>query len=302
MTRRGPGWPTVLGLMLAVVAFAVVNPLQLVAVPLAFLLVALPPRTPSLLGLAAGLLFLAFIGPHGPLWYAEHGWVLLVAGWFLLSVVVWPEAPFLQQAVAAVAGSTVTAGVIVALSGSWAGLDGTIAAHYRQVAEALADAWPLGSVDEGTFTALAGQIPGRLFPALLGVSSVAALGVAWWVYRRVSPVGAPLGRLPEFRFPDVWVWVLIVGLALLLAPLGDEISRVGSNLVLFMGALYALRGLAVLVTLIGAMAGQKVLALVALVVIGVMLYPIVVAGSLLLGVTDTWLDLRSGGRAVNDEG
>jgi hypothetical protein len=74
------------------------------------------------------------------------------------------------------------------------------------------------------------------------------------------------------------------------------------NLVVFMGALYALRGLGVMVDLVVGMVGSNVAVLVVLAVVAVLLYPIVVAGTLLLGVTDTWLDLRSGRRVVNDEG
>ncbi len=109
-----------------------------------------------------------------------------------------------------------------------------------------------------------------------------------------------MGRLPEFRFPDGLLWVLIGGLALLVLPLDAWSVRLGSNLVFFMGALYALRGLAVVAALVLGM-GAQLPALIALSVVGLLLYPIVVAGTLLLGVTDTWLDLRSG-RVTNEEG
>jgi hypothetical protein len=62
VTERGPGWPTVLGLVLVVITFSVVNPLQLVAIPLALLLVALPPRTPTTLLVALALMVVAFSG------------------------------------------------------------------------------------------------------------------------------------------------------------------------------------------------------------------------------------------------
>jgi hypothetical protein len=106
--------------------------------------------------------------------------------------------------------------------------------------------------------------------------------------------------LTEFRFPDALLWLLIVGLALLLVPLGGWGVRLGANLLFFMGALYALRGLAVVAALVLRM-GAQLPVLIALSVVGLLLYPIVVAGTLLLGVTDTWLDLRSG-RVTNEEG
>lgn len=302
MTGRGPGWPTVLGLMAAVMTFAVVHPLQLVAVPLALLLIALPPWVPTRLVLGLGLGLLAFMGPRGPLWHAEHGWTLLLGGWFILAVLAWPRGSFVQRAVAAVAATTASGGVIVLLAGGWFELDITVASHYREVADGLGRALPVGGGNAEVLVERAAELPARFFPALLAISSVAALGVAWWIYRRVSPEASALGRLPEFRFPDGWLWALIGGLALLLVPVGDGGARLGSNLVFFMGALYALRGLAVLVALVVATVGPHVLTLVALTVLGLILYPIVVASTLLLGVTDTWLDLRSAGRTVNDEG
>jgi len=288
--------------MLAVITFAVIHPLQLVAVPLALLLIALPPRAPSLVVVAVGLVVLAFLGPRGPLWYVEHGWTLLLGGWFVLAVLARPTASFVQRAVAAVGATAVSAGAIIVLSGGWRELDWTIASHYRDVAEGLGRLWPGEGAGAETLVERAAELPALLFPALLGVSSTAALGVAWWVFRRVSPEARPLGRLPDFRFPDAWVWVLIGGLVLLLAPFGDGGSRLGSNLVFFMGTLYALRGLAVLVALIAATVGSQVVPLLVLGLIGLILYPIVIAGTLLLGVTDTWLDLRSGRREVNDGG
>jgi hypothetical protein len=72
--------------------------------------------------------------------------------------------------------------------------------------------------------------------------------------------------------------------------------------VVFMGGLYAVRGLGVMVDLVVGMVGSNVAVLAVLAVVALLLYPIVVAGTVLLGVTDTWLDLRSSRRAVNDEG
>ena len=45
------------------------------------------------------------------------------------------------------------------------------------------------------------------------------------------------------------IWVLIVALAVVLLPLGDVGTRIALNGLVFMGALYALRGLAVFVFL-----------------------------------------------------
>lgn len=302
MSERGPGWPTVLGLVLVVLTFSVIHPLPLMMVPLAMLLVALPPRRLPLLLFAALLGALSFLGPHGPMWGVERGWTLLLGGYFIVAVLVWPGRPFVARALAAVGATAVTAGLLIALMGGWTELDWVMASHYREMAEAMGRSWPGGLVDAEEVVALAARLPARLFPAFLGIGSMAALGIGWWGYRRLARTGEPLGRLTQFRFPDVLVWVLILGIALLVVPWTDWAPRLGSNLVFFMGALYALRGLAVLVALVLGMVGSQLPVLLVLGLVAVLLYPIVVAGTLLLGVTDTWLDLRSGGRTANEEG
>ena len=302
MGRRGPGWPTVLGLLLVVLTFSVVHPLQLMMVPLALLLVALPPRRPGLLVFAALLGALAFVGPQGDLWSLERGWSLLLGAYFVLATVAWPRRSFTARAVAATVVTAATAAAMIAALGGWHSLDAMIAARYREVAEAMGQSWPGGLANAQTAVELAAEVPARLFPAFLSVGSLAGLAVAWWGYRRLARRGEPLGRLREFRFPDTMVWVLIAGVALLVVPVDGWGMRLGSNLVFFMGALYALRGLAVTAVLVSGAVGAQLPLMLALAVVGLLLYPVVVAGMLLLGVTDTWLDLRSGRRTANEEG
>jgi hypothetical protein len=76
----------------------------------------------------------------------------------------------------------------------------------------------------------------------------------------------------------------------MILPLENVASRAGANLLTFMAALYAVRGLAVLLTLFGSpsLFGALLGALLL-----VMLYPIVMATTLMVGLTDTWLDLRA---------
>ena len=295
---RGPGWPTVLGLTLVVLTFSVVHPLQLMLVPLGLLLAALPPWSGRQLAFAGLLVAAAFVGPRGPLWAVERGWALVLSGWFIVAVLVWPGRAFVTRAVAATAATAATAAALIGVFGSWAELDWAITSQYRELAETMAQSWPGGM--SADVVELAASMQGRLFPAFLAVGSMAALAVAWWGYSRLSRRGPVLGRLTEFRFPDALLWVLIAGLALLVVPDGWG-ERLGSNLVFFMGALYALRGLAVGVAVLLGLVGGHTPVLIALAVVGVLLYPIVVAGTLLLGVTDTWLDLRSA-HVTNEEG
>ena len=129
-----------------------------------------------------------------------------------------------------------------------------------------------------------------VFPALLGLSSMAALGVAWWVYVRLSSGSDQgVGPLRDFRFNDHLVWVFIAGVVLLLTPWEDILARVGANTVVFMGALYALRGAAVILFLSG---GLSLFGYVMLIFGLIFLPPLVLTGAMVIGIGDTWLDVR----------
>lgn len=184
----------------------------------------------------------------------------------------------------------------------WRNLDWTLSRRVRDAAADAASVWA-GATSLGDWAA---QVAGSLYrvaeiqviiqPALAALASMAALGVAWWAYRRLSVRDrAPLGSLREFRFRDDLIWVLIVGILLVVLPLGESAVRAGSNLLAFMGALYMLRGVAVLLVLLGVHgAGGAIVAAVAL----FLLYPVVLTASVVLGVTDTWFDLRARRSAV----
>ena len=137
---------------------------------------------------------------------------------------------------------------------------------------------------------------GRLFPALLGLSSLSGLAVAWWTYVRLA-AGSSLGLEPlrEFRFNDHFVWLLLTGLALIVLGVGEGWTSAGTNAVVFMGGLYAMRGAAVLLFFNGGLTGLGFLFLAA----GMLLLaPAMIMGALVVGVGDTWLDLRSKARAI----
>ena len=134
-----------------------------------------------------------------------------------------------------------------------------------------------------------------LIPALLALESLAALGLAWGVYHRLSAVriGPALGPLTEFRFNDQLIWALAVGLTLSLLPAFSDGRNAGFNLLLFFGALYAVRGLGVLAWI---SKGRYVFIIVlSLIPQGVLLLGVL---ALALGLGDTWHDLRRRARAT----
>ncbi|MGH7445554.1 MAG: DUF2232 domain-containing protein, partial [Longimicrobiales bacterium] len=297
--RAGRGWGAAIALAVATLILSVLQPVLLIFVPLAVLLVALPPRRPALLLTAGALVWLFFFrGPNGALWYVERGWALLLAAWFLAFAVIWPQRSFIARGLSAVAATTVTAALLLLLpQAGFDQLDDVVNDQLRGLASetlgALTAALGFDRVSARMSTAVyaAADLQTLVFPALVGLGSLAGLAAAWFAYRRVvHGDAAPLGSLREFRFPDDLVWVLIAGMALLLLPLGAVAERAGTNLLAFMAALYALRGLAVLLVVAGA---PGPLGIVVGGLLLLFLYPLVMATTVVVGVTDTWLDIRA---------
>lgn len=307
-SERGRGWGAVLALALFAAALSVVQTGVLIFVPLGLLLVSMPPHRPLALTLGALLLVVGFIVPASdPYWYFERGWALLLGGWFLSAVVALPRSGFLARALTAVTGALATAALLfVSGQASFAELDSTVADRLRASATAFVSTWrespAFEQVGEQVTTALyeAVELQALVTPALLALSSLAALAVAWWGYRRMSgSEQRPLAPLREFRFNDGLVWLLVAGIVLMLLPLHEVAGRAGSNLLTFMAALYALRGLAVLLVLGGSPGPLGVLIGA---VLFLLLYPVVVVTTVLVGLSDTWLDIRTRRRAPSEPG
>ena len=148
---------------------------------------------------------------------------------------------------------------------------------------------------------LMAQTGAGLFPSLLLLESLGALALAWATFHRLSRtrLGVPLGHLKDFRFNDQLVWGLIAGLAIVFVPALDFLGGAGRNLLVFFGALYAIRGFGVLswflapgalaVTLFVGFAMLWWPVLNAVAVLGFMLLALAAFG---LGLGDTWADWR----------
>jgi hypothetical protein len=144
-----------------------------------------------------------------------------------------------------------------------------------------------------------------VFPALLALESLAALALAWATYHRLgrARLGAPLGALREFRFNDQFVWGLIVGLTIALLPTLTALRGIGRNLLVFFGALYAVRGLGVL-TWFMAPATLAITVAIGFVTIwwppfAVLAFMMIMITALALGLGDTWLDWRNRARSTS---
>lgn len=297
MSPRGWSLVRATALAVAVVLTAPVSPVALAAIPLALQLLAFRRRDPFSLALAAVLLLVAFVGigdgAREPLWYAERAWALFAGGAFVAVTVVWSGRSTVLRGVVSVAVAFAAIAFYGLLDpGLLAELDWWVD---RRLATAASSALGLlgdvgGVPEEQAFVRLVrGQ--GLLYPAALALASLAALALARFVVERLSGREEALGQFREFRFSDHLVWVLVIGLGLFLVPAGDAVARLAENALLFMGGLYLVRGVAVLFW-IGAATVTSGWAAALWIVAGVLLYPVAVVAALLLGLGDTWVDVR----------
>ncbi|HET7274588.1 MAG TPA: DUF2232 domain-containing protein [Longimicrobiaceae bacterium] len=301
--ERTPGWGTAVALGVAVLLLAVLDALPLVALPLAVLLLAFPGGR-RLKWIVAGLAIwiLITILPGGPLGVLSRGWGLILGSVFVATTLIRPTWGVLPRALTSVALALVGTSMGLALSGDVEAVDLMMQSHFLEASEmAFADLKARMPDSEwvaefGSATRRVATVQWRVFPAVLALQSLAALAMAsWWIarFRGDAATRFRLRPLRDFRFSDQLIWVFITGLALVLIPLGADATRTGYNALLFMGGLYALRGIAVFIFLIGG--APTFLMMIIGAIAAIFLYPFILTAALLVGVGDTWLDVR--GRA-----
>ncbi|MGH7653899.1 MAG: DUF2232 domain-containing protein [Gemmatimonadaceae bacterium] len=137
-------------------------------------------------------------------------------------------------------------------------------------------------------------VAATLFPSLVALESLIALAIAWALYHRMGRerLGPPLARLRDFRFSDQFVWGLVAGLALVVVPGFAPISAVGANLLVFFGALYALRGVGVGLWFLS----PGPIMMTFLIVFALVFPPVLGVLGVGLGVGDTWINWRARAR------
>jgi hypothetical protein len=250
--------------------------------------------------------------PGAPAFVAiAKGWSLLLVASFGVASIMSPRQPFFPRALSAV-GLSFAVGIALVLLASKRpdAVERTVRAEYtRRVDSWLADwesvsktrEWTEITRDNPGMDSLAREssdrlkqlppITARLYPAVLALESLAVLALAWGLYHRVSRarIGAPLAPLKEFRFNDQLVWGLVLGITAVAVPTLKAFQTVGLNLLLFFGALYALRGLGVLAWFFAP--GRLMVALT--IGLAIFMWPLLGVFALGIGLGDTWLDWRS---------
>lgn len=300
-------------LVLVTVLLSPISPIWIVFVPFALLLLAFRPSDWMSVALAALVLGLGFAGsrPGGMEWYAPRAWSLIAGGAFVAVTAARGRSGLVGRSLGAIG---LTVGIVALIGvlrpGVIQGFNWWMTSEIRHAAVVAGGI--LEQIQGGADPEVRQQLQVAIqrwvgfqqdvYPAMLSLATVAAFGVAWFGFERVSGQSASPGPVREFRFSDHLIWLLIGGLCLLVLPLGGPAFRVGENATLFMGVLYLFRGVAILLW-IGAGAATSVWSGVLLAMAAVLLYPVVLGTALVLGLSDTWIDLRarlSRARADND--
>ena len=269
------------------------RPSVLVAVPFLLLVGTNTLRGYAILGATLIAIIIVMVGPYDGMWYLERGWALLLGSCFVGLSIARPKMKISDRALEAVFGALVLAAILMTLmSGAWNIVDWVISDRVRAtVAQVIALGGSEGlapTLITALYQTAEGQI--LIFPALTALASMSALLLSWWLFIFFSGRSEEaLGSVKNFRFNDHLIWMLVVGLFLLFTRWNEPLQRLGSNAVVFIGALCAVRGAAVIVFITG---GFSVLGY-AMTLLGlVIVTPIVLGGAVLIGIADIYLDFR----------
>ena len=282
---------------MGVIAFAIWAPPSLVGLPCAALLAAAPDRSArtriaaALLG-ATSLALLAF--PGGRLAAVIAAYTVLVTAAFVAGAALAPTA-FLRQALRAICFGGVGTALLVQLV--W-GADGWGALAWEATREAGLTMRLVVEFQADAFTLYEPVVRfvSTTTPGMLALQSLAGLALAWqWhVQLTAQPLGAPLAPFREFRIGDGWVWGVVAWLGLLVAPVSGVLKVAGTNLGFVLGALYVLRGAAIVVTFAQALGVSAVALVIATAAAAALTLPLLflLPGLCTLGITDTWYQYR----------
>ncbi len=280
-------------LCILVLLTSTARPSVLVAIPFLLLVGTNTLRGYAILGASLIAIIIVIVGPYDGMWYLERGWALLLGGCFVGLSIARPKMKISDRALEAVFGALVLAAILMTLmSGAWNIVDWVISDRVRAtVAQVIALGGSEG-LAPALITALYQTADAQIliFPALTALASMSALLLSWWLFIFFSGRSEEaLGSVKNFRFNDHLIWMLVVGLFLLFTRWNEPLQRLGSNAVVFIGALCAVRGAAVIAFITG---GFSVLGY-AMTLLGlVIVTPIVLGGAVLIGIADIYLDFR----------
>ena len=143
---------------------------------------------------------------------------------------------------------------------------------------------------------LLARIVSTTIPATLALQTFAGFALAWQLHARLGrrPLGAALQPFREFRFGDGWIWGVVAALTIWLVPALAAFKGAALNLSVVLGALYLLRGAAIVVAFASATGiSTTVLTLIG-VAAAIFAIPLllILPGLWTLGLFDTWMEFR----------
>ncbi len=290
-------------LVLAAIVLSLAGLTPFFAVPLAVLVLASGPRTrPELfIGALAGGLGLAWLMDSGtPPDQLVRAAVLVGSAAFVLASRFTRWSVTHRALLAIGVAGTVILSLFVLFGWTWEEVAWWV--RYRTGYETTLRFGPLrGAGGEhpafseqlDNWIALSAEFAMQCFPALLAIQMLVGFGLATAIYHRVSshPVGRAPGRFRHFRFSEHLGWAAAIPLLVVLLPKLAAGKVAAANMLLVIGSLYALRGVAV--AAFGAtLAGNTPLTTLLLVGAAVFMLPVMLGAAVLLGVLDAGLDLR----------
>ncbi len=293
MTAHRPGsrWRLVLGTLV----FALWAP-SLVGLPFAALTLATRPRSAAVrvTALVVGAVSFAvlLLPPAGLLEGFVSAYVVLLTAAFVGLVLLAPTRGFLSLSAAAslVAATAAAALARLVVGGpvfpalSWAATRDASA-----TVRLMVERWPaLYTMFEPVV-----RFVSETVPATLALQSFAGLALAWQWHHRVAerPLGAPLAPFREFRFSDHSVWGVVAALLVWITPALAGLKVAAANVLMVLGALYLLRGSAIVLSFAAAWSVAPLTWIAGALVAATFAVPLLALVAA-LGVTDTWIEFR----------
>ncbi len=302
---RGGGGLGLLLLFGTGIAFAIFAPIGLLTVPLAGLvLVTRLRRVPAVVTawLLAGisLWWLVQIGdPPDQVIRAAAviGSAAFVATFLYTS---WSLTHRSLAAIGVAAGGT--AALLAAARSSWPEIRWSVESRVQLAAQSaltrLSDDQP-GAGDDAMVVQLQAlfdsviPLMADFFPATVAVQMLAGFALATALYLRFAPAaGVTWGTFRDFRFSEHLGWIAVVALAIVLLTRAATLKLMAANVLVVASLLYSLRGAAVAWFGLTQAGGPGLLTIGLLAFSVVFMLPVVIIGTIFVGVADAGLDLR----------
>lgn len=299
-----------LRLLLATIAFLVWAHPSLVGLPCAALLFIAPvnadrPGTgPSLpLAGAIGMLSLALlvltVVSGGRLAAVLSAYIVLVTAAFASLVLLRPDALLKRALRSMLFGGLATALLIQIVWGTdgWGAISWEVTREVSYTMRWLVEVSPPRAIAVmySLYEPMV-RFMSLTWPGMLALQTLAGLALAWQLHLRFTalPLGAPLARFKDFAIGDAWVWGIVAWIFVLILPVSSAWHVAGTNLGLVAGALYVLRGAAIVVTFAEAFGISGAALLIVAAAAAGLAVPLifVLPGLCTLGITDTWYQYR----------